>query len=324
MEVLSHGLRGAITARPGHVLYVSDYASIEARGLLWMAGDEAGLDVFRQHKDVYCELATTIYGHSVTKKDKEKRQLGKIGVLALGYQMGPSKFVDTAATYGITLIEDIYCAVCSHGSKGHDFQKGVDHGFVYAAENDALVITAVKVVNAYRTKFWKVKKLWQETEDAAIEAVCWGGTVSNGQCAWFVRGRFLCCELPSGRLLRYPDPRVKDVPMPWDPRKKRPQLSFMGVDIYTRQWVRQTTYGGSLVENECQAVCRDLMAAALLRCEAHPTYTPVMTIHDELVAEAVAGTGSVDEFTSLMAECPSWAAGLPVECEGGVMTRYSK
>ena len=110
MNALSSGLRGVIVAGEGNELHVADFAGIEARVLLWLAQDEDGLDIFHQGRDIYNEMATSIFKRPIDrKKQKAEGMLGKVAILGLGYQMGASKFVDTAATYGITLPEDTFC-----------------------------------------------------------------------------------------------------------------------------------------------------------------------------------------------------------------------
>jgi DNA polymerase len=287
MEPLSHGLRGAIVAGPGKELFVADFASIEARVLLWLAGDEAALDLFRSGADIYCEMASSIYNRPITKADKDERQLGKAAVLGCGYQMGASKFVDTALMYGVTITEQF----------------------------------SVDVVDAYRTKFYRVKNMWYTQEQAACEAVETGRLIKSHKVKWYVDGDFLFCELPSGRRLAYPFPEVRPRATPWGDMK--PSLTYKGMDPYTRQWRRQVTYGGMLVENITQAVARDLMADAILRCEAS-VYTPVLSVHDEVISEAPLGEGSVEQFVQLVRECPTWAAGCPVDAEGWKGPRYHK
>lgn len=114
MALLSHSLRGAILAEEGRELIVADYAAIEARCLLWEADDQAALGVFRRGEDIYCDMASGIYGFEVIKsvaKDWKHpdhflhaacRQFGKQAVLGLGYGMGYLTFLLTCRKYGIT------------------------------------------------------------------------------------------------------------------------------------------------------------------------------------------------------------------------------
>jgi DNA polymerase len=136
-----------------------------------------------------------------------------------------------------------------------------------------------------------------------------------------MEGRFLHCELPSGRWLGYPDPEIREKPTPWG--EMRPVLTFMGIDQYSKQWTRQSAYGGLLTENVTQAVARDLMAEAMVRCYHSGIYEVILSVHDELIAEGDEGH-PVHEFEQLMSRTSSWAAGLPVAAEGWSGFRYRK
>ncbi len=291
MEALSEALRGVIVPSAGKQLYVADYAGIEGRVLLWLAGDEAGMNVFRSGGDMYCEMAADIYGRPITKADKDERQLGKVAILGLGYQMGASKFVDTAWDLGRVRIDE-------------DMAK--------------------KVVDAYRSRFWRTKQLWDEQNATAVEA-CYvpQETLTTKYVNWLYDDDegFLFCTLPSGRRLAYPEPEVHEKMTPWG--EPRPALTFMGVHPLNKQWTRQHTYGGSLVENITQAVSRDIMAAAMGRCETGG-YPVVLTIHDEIVSEALVGFGSVRAFEELLTTLPDWAKGCPIAAEGWQGLRYHK
>lgn len=289
MTTLSHALRGVIVPSPGKTLYVADYASIEARGLLWLAEDEDGLDIFRQNRDPYCEMASEIFGRPITKADTFERALGKVGILGLGYQMGWTKFIESAKLMG-----------------GIDIDEEMSR----------------RTVDAYRTKFWRVKQMWEDQEAAAIAAVESGEPQSSGKIWWFTEDRFLYCILPSGRRLAYPYPEVHERETPWGAMK--PSLTHKGVNTHNRQWQRLTVYGGLLVENQVQAMCRDLLAAAMLRCEQSKVYQPILSVHDEILAESYAHLGNVHEFEDLMAQCPDWATGFPVRAEGWCGLRYRK
>ena len=287
MEALSNGLRSTITAGKGKTLYCADYVAIEARVVLWLADDQDALNMFRNGEDIYCSMAMDIYKRLITPEDKVERALGKVAVLGCGYQMGASKFTSTCASYGITIDEDF----------------------------------AQQVVDTYRQKFWKVKQLWYEQEQAAIEAVRTKKPIVSGRVTWFIRGTFLYCQLPSERCLVYPFPAMKSRLMPWGDYKEC--LSFLGVDTYTHKWTSQYTYGGSLVENITQAIARDIMAEAMLNTEPTP-YDVILTVHDELVCEAAIGTGSVQDFEQLVTTLPDWAENCPIAAEGWTGERYRK
>lgn len=289
MDALSSALRGVIIPREGYDLCVADYASIEARVLLWLAGETTALELFRTGGDIYLDMASEIYGYECNKQDHAKeRGLGKIAILGLGYQMGASKFQATCEAQGIVIEDDL----------------------------------AERVVHAYRSKYWRVKRLWYATEEVACDAVTSGELRIESRIAWRVEGRFLYATLPSGRRLAYPDPEVRLRATPWGDMK--PSLTFMGVDPHTHQWKRQTTYGGMLVENLVQAIARDIMADALMRCEQSGKYIPILTVHDELVTEVASGTGNAKEFERLLTDIPWWASGCPIAAEAWIGLRYTK
>jgi DNA polymerase len=296
MPVLSSILRGAIVAPPGRQLYIADYAGIEARVLLWLAEDEEALGVFHRGEDIYCVMAEAIYGYPCNKTDHPtERGIGKIAVLGLGYQMGWSRFIDTAALGGVTLTEDF----------------------------------SRRVVDAYRAKFHRVKSMWYDQERVAIQAtVDEGCDYGCGKMVWervqnAQKGTdFLYCHLPSGRRLAYPNPQVRLMPTSWGDMKEA--LTFMGIDTYTRQWRRQQTYGGSLVENQTQAVARDFMADAFLTLSKSPVYDVTMTVHDEIVSEAHPLQGNIREFEHILTTLPDWGEGCPIAAEGFTGKRYRK
>lgn len=288
LEGLSHGLRGAIVASPGKQLYIADYASIEARVLLWLADDQSALDMFRQNQDIYLDMASTIYDRPCTKEDTLERQLGKVAILGLGYQMGWRKFQTTCGVFGIPIEDDL----------------------------------AERVVRLYREKYYRVKDLWRAHEEAVVLALSRKRPVECDLVTWEPTERFLYAVLPSGRRIAYPFPKLQKGQTPWG--EDRTFLSFMGVDSYTRQWVRQTTYGGMLIENVVQSCARDLMADAILRCERLGRYQIVLSVHDELIAEADLEMGSVAEFERLLTHCPAWATGCPVAASGWGGLRYAK
>jgi hypothetical protein len=219
-----------------------------------------------------------------------KTASGVLLVHNCGYQMGASKFVDTAATYGITIDET--------------FSK--------------------TVVDTYRAEYWRVKSLWYDCEEAAIAAVeNPGEPQSAGRVIYVVEdSRFLFCYLPSGRRLAYPFPEIQERRTPWGAVKNA--LTYMGVDQYTRKWRRQVSYGGMLVENAVQAVARDLMAQALLNVAHTRVYEPVLSIHDEVVCEAHPLLGDLREFERLLTQVPEWAEGCPIAVESWNGPRYRK
>ncbi|RMD67100.1 hypothetical protein D6833_00675, partial [Candidatus Parcubacteria bacterium] len=78
-----------------------DFSAIEARTLAWMAGEEDILDVYRKKEDLYKITAAKILGKDPAAVNDYERQLGKIVVLACGYQMGPERFGAVCQAFGV-------------------------------------------------------------------------------------------------------------------------------------------------------------------------------------------------------------------------------
>jgi DNA polymerase len=84
------------------VILVGDLSQIECRMLNWLAGEEWVLQAFRDHRDLYSEIATDFYGRPISKAERPERGLGKQIVLSCGFGSGGPKIVITArrGTYG--------------------------------------------------------------------------------------------------------------------------------------------------------------------------------------------------------------------------------
>ena len=185
--------------------------------------------------------------------------------------------------------------------------------------------TAELIVKTFRETYSLVVAFWYGVQDAAIDALILDKPVSykcvTYETVYDAAGKWLTCKLPSGRLLWYYDPILKDVEMSWGWVK---QVTYMGRNNKAGgNWSRVHTYGGMLTENIVQAISRDIMVESMFKVEA-AGYTIILTVHDEVVAEVDKGFGSVEEFDKLMGVTPSWAPGCPVVCEGWAGVRYRK
>lgn len=101
-------LRSSITAPPGETLVVCDLSQVEARLTAWFCEEEKILDIFRSKRDMYCEVATGIFGRPITKADKHERFCGKSAALGLNYGMGAEKFQAWCKQSGANL-ELVFC-----------------------------------------------------------------------------------------------------------------------------------------------------------------------------------------------------------------------
>lgn len=287
----------------------ADYSAIEARIVCWLAGQEDALCEYRAGIDRYKVMASFIYGIPVEEINKHpQRFVGKFTILGCGFQMGAPKFRATVKRQG-----------------GYDLPLGMEE-------------IAVK---AFRAKHKALVKYWYAVEEAAKQAILNKGQVfrpipkrRRGEDALtplpkFADVRFKCedigglpfliIRLPSGRKLAYPKPRVE--------KSKKfegaTSIVFYG-NIKGVIWGDVDTFAGSLVENITQAVAADIMAHGAHNAE-NASYEIATLIHDQALAYHYPERNQTpEEFVKLLTELPSWADGLPIEAEGGLVPFYKK
>jgi DNA polymerase bacteriophage-type len=297
--------RSVLSAKEGCDLIVADYSAIEGRGLAWLAGEEDELDNYRADLDPYITSAASILrkGYGAVTKD-ERSNPGKVSVLACGYG-GSAGAVRKFG--GHELIEK---RLKETGLKGDALDEAVDEEITKT------------IVSPWRKAHPMTVQFWYGLESACIDAVRDPSKPTSYRGVSFrVQKGFLMCRLPSGRILYYYHPMIQPCVTSWGETKDA--VTYMTVNGMTKHWERTNTYGGKLAENVTQAICRDLMAEAMLRVEA-AGYRIVLTVHDELVAEVPEGFGSVEEFEKIMCVAPVWAKGFPIKAAGWRGKRYKK
>lgn len=288
----SRALRGMITAPRGKLLFCADFASIEARVLAWLAGEEKILRAFREGSDPYVVAASGIFGKRYEEVSKEERFAGKTAVLACGYQGWIRALRRMAKAYGTEIPDE----------------------------------RAAEIVSAWRQTNPAIVAFWKGLETAALLAVKTG---EQQACHGILFGRYdkwLYCQIPSGRRLWYFGPGVKMVVTPCGEEKE--VVSYWGVDSVTHAWAEHCAYGGLWAENVTQALARDFLASALFRLDS-AGWCVILHVHDEIVAEGedngmTENTKKLKEFETLMAAVPRWAEGCPVEAKGWFGRRYRK
>jgi len=290
MKVFASCVRGMLMSEEGSDLVAMDYAAIEARAVAWLAGQEDILDVFRDHGKIYEYTASAIYHtpkelpllKAMKKEFPERRFVGKIAVLALGYQGGKKAFAKMAKNYGVVIPEE----------------------------------EAEQIKVDWRKANPKIVQLWYDMESTALQALEDPGHAyalpSSKKIIFKVEGDFLYMRLPSGRRLAYFKPEIREG-----------KITYMGIDTYSRRWMRCSTYGGKLTENAVQAISRDLLVLAMFRLEKEG-YPIIGTVHDEVILEILESFGLQAEVARIMCILPEWAEGLPVKAEGFRAKRYRK
>jgi DNA polymerase len=245
--------------------------------------------------------------------------MGKVLELAMGYQGGPGAFVTFAQAYGMNLDEqaDVIHAAIAPSYWADSFKK-----YEWAKEKKLTRGLSQKtwaacdaVKSAWRAANSQIVDYWKRTADAAKGAIAQPGKeFKAGRIVFRKAGGYLLAQLPSGRYLAYPSPRIAE--------DGSCDFSYMGVNQYTKKWERIKTYGGKVVENITQATACDLLGEAGIRLEEHG-FRIVLSIHDEYIAEA-APDAPHEDMERIMAELPPWAEGLPLVAAGFESNRYKK
>ena len=172
------------------------------------------------------------------------------------------------------------------------------------------------LVAAWRKANPHMVQFWWDVDAAAIKAVTEKQKTKVGKIIFEYKSGILFITLPSGRKLSYVKPRMAVN------RFGRDGLTYEGISE-NKKWSRIETYGPKLVENIVQGTARDLLAEAMLRVEKKG-YPIVMHCHDEIIAEVLEGSGSVDKMCEIMAVQPTWAEGLPLRADGYECNFYQK
>jgi DNA polymerase len=325
-------------------LITVDFSQVEARGLLWLAGDEENLAPYREGKDAYVRLAAKTYdvdpdalraAYDADDADAAaKRKIGKVQVLALGYGGGVGALAAFAESSGVDLAaaglsaEDLVEAY----RDAHPLVAGERTGsrvlITPTSDNDEIPAREPYYVAVRRGGLWR--DLYNGLRGAF-------GDRRSGNTPWVVGPiafgshdprrdvRDVVCYLPNGRPLRYRNVRFEDRPDKFsdEPGATRRTL------VYDHAKGTRELYPGIVAENVTQATCRDLLAEALVRLEERG-YRVVLHVHDEVVVEHPAHPDSGEAREALanviqiVSEVPEWAPGFPIAAAGDVGRAWSK
>lgn len=325
MSVTSNAIRGCIVAPPGKKLVVADLSNIEGRMLAWLAGEEWKLRAFAAFDagtgaDLYKLAYARSFNVDPETATGQKRQIGKVMELGLGYEGGVAAFLTFAAVYQMDLAE---LADAVHTTAPKEVLAKAYGMWEWAERKkrtlglERNVYVACEALKAmWRAAHPATVALWGAAGDAVRSAIQNPGVAFDAGPRIKVQrdGAWLRCRLPSGRYVCYLQPQVAD----------DGQISYMGVSQYTRQWTRLKTYGGKIIENMTQAVARDVLASSMPAVES-AGYEIVLTVHDELITEALdTDDYSAEHLATLMSARPSWALDAPLSAAGFETHRYRK
>lgn len=323
-QELSSCVRPTFRAAPGHNFVCVDFAAIEARVLAWLTRDH-NLELFKQGKDIYIEMASKIYKRKITKEDTAERNLGKATELACGYQLWWRTLLTRCWQQGIKIDPSL----------------------------------ALQTVKLYRKSHPLIKQFWYDIEQTFLDCILYRKPVQLGHLGFEMAGENAHIVFPSGRYIVYNKVSVKKkVRKAGKVDSLRQQLKQLGAtketideacdlfldetkdqknkakqvpcyyheDSMRRKWLETTTYGGKLTENVCQGIAGDALTDASLKVAQRPELYGhvVMTVHDELVMEQKKGCEHLQMMIQDMCRASRWAKGLPLDGEGWVGEEYRK
>ena len=295
-DVLSELLRTAFIPAEGKKFIVCDFSAIEARVIAWLAGESWRREVFARGGDIYCASASAMFHVPVEKHgvNGHLRQKGKIAELALGYGGGVGALKAMGA-----------------------LEMGVP-------ENELQPL-----VDAWRRANPNIVRLWWNVDRAVKTAIRQKTTVQLFNLKFSCRSGMLFIELPSGRSLSYPQPRLCENKFGGE------SVCYMGPG-QARRWESIESYGPKFVENIVQGISRDLLVNAMFNLQEGDHSSDhggtvllrspceiVAHVHDELILEADPAV-TVEEISERMSKAPPWAKGLILRGDGYSCSSYRK
>lgn len=342
MELTSSALRGCIMAPAGKKLVVSDLSNIEGRMLAWLAGEAWKLDAFRDYDtlildesgapiwdavakdykrrgpDLYKLAYAKAFNITPEEVTKYQRQIGKVMELGLGFGGGVAAFLTFALVYGLDLEE---LATAAMPNIPRDVQREAKSWYDESVKRKAtyglserVFIACDSLKRLWRRAHPETCDFWYQLERTVRAAIATPKkTLYCGYLKVRRDGAWLRIQLPSGRALCYPSPSIE-----------KGNITYMGINSYSRKWQRLKTYGGKLVENVTQAAARDVLAGNMPLVE-NAGYSIVLTVHDEVICEAP----DTDDYTdaalsSLLSTNPEWAPDIPLNAGGFEAYHYRK
>ncbi len=100
------------------------------------------------------------------------------------------------------------------------------------------------------------------------------------------------------------------------------QMEYEGMNQTTKRWEKMQAYGGLLVENQVQAIARDLLVAKMKDFHALGADMP-LHVHDELIIEDD-NLFTLSEIDEIMGRPVKWAPGLPLRGDSFETNYYQK
>jgi DNA polymerase len=352
-------LRDALMMEEGECCVVADSGQVEARKLMWLAGEERVVQTFRDNDaemerglaqaeregvnmededeakafwkrypggkpDFYSKLGTTMFFLRPISPETTpiERQISKNMALGLGFYMGWARF-GTESLKGMM------------GSKPVQFKQAeadkfhVDvTAFACRRWGEGTCADAVREIAKTFTKLTYGELLIHFAVADHFVSVYRRANPSVARfwktCDEMIR---VMSQDGDGVKMEYKGVRVLHhaIVLPSGRRLRYPGLR-RGQDgwSYRGDHGKGThIYGGLLCENIVQAMARDVVFEQAMRCRAAGLRLATRT-HDEIVARSSAATARADLAFMLatMRVPPAWCADIPLYAEGGAHQRY--
>ena len=266
--------RELVVPSDGMNLVAADLATVEARIVAWVAGEQALLEQFEADTDVYIWFVSQIFsGVTIVKagENDHLRQLGKESILGLGFGMG----LDT-------------------------FMKKVRE--VMPTADADLVRT---LFDAYQASFPRIRSLRYAMMNAFTEAATHRQVAVVGHCTFepstepAALSPTVVVRLPTGRALYYRSVVDQHEATAWGVKRafwyaphaeltnKPSRARGKGERLFADGQRRVRITPQVLVENSVQAIARDVMVHQLLELERRGL-RPSFHAHDEEIFECKA------------------------------------
>lgn len=279
-------LKKSFMAPDGYVVVAGDSGQIEARLNAWNAGQDDLIEAFRQGRDVYREFASEgVYHCALDLITAQQRQVGKTGILSLGYMTGAARFKEMVR---------------------------VDAGIKLSLEESK------GVVDGYRNRYQHIKTFWDVCK-VVLVGMLNGESFKFGRDEWIVSNAAeKSITLPSGRKYWFTNLRMVTI------KKDGQDQQVMVYDRRQGRTTRMVfIHPGQLTAMLIQGMARDLLlwqGAMIAR-----RYPIVQQVYDEHVwiAPAEEKEEALAYGRECMTMAPPWLGNLvPLKVDIGAAANY--
>jgi DNA polymerase I-like protein with 3'-5' exonuclease and polymerase domains len=239
----------------------------------------------------------------VAKTEKTNDQLTpckqKLQTYDIAYA-GPNNRYTVATNAGPLIAHN-----CGYGMGASKFQMALANSKVMLATQECEAI-----IGGYRESYPRIPLLWKKAQKV-LEAIVANRTIEFDKHGVLEVHGNRGIKLPNGLCLQYPGLTLTDEGFVYETKRGK-------------QTIMNRIYGGKAVENVCQAVARCIIGEQLIAVSRK--YKVVMTVHDAIAC--IAPEDEAEEAKEYVMQCmrktPSWAEGLPLNCEAGYGRSYGE